>query len=262
MDRWESSITPPRSTAHKRVPHRTPGRRLTGLQMYPRSQPCVRSPARGSVRPPGHLQQSGAQPPPTHTPQRGAAPGSTQHKPLESDVITNQTSPHPDPMTAPTPAPPWEAGVHPPPCVLEAPACLMHASACWEPHRSAPGCLTLSSQRLACSVQMFVFSLGPRPFQTSAASSSHPLKSGLLSISPFPFINCQSHKAHFGDHRGLGFQKGICAMAPFTMGCPSLLYSQTSNKKTKWNMNVFCCAFFLKKEKTASASLFIAFGTS
>lgn len=53
-------------------------------------------------------------------------------------------------------------------------------------------------------------------------------------------------------------------MAPFTMGCPSSLYSQTSNKKTKWNMNVFCCAFFFFffKEKTASASLFIAFGTS
>lgn len=149
------------------------------------------------MRPPGHLQQSGAQPPPTHPPQRGAAPGSTQHKHLESDVITNQTSPHPDPVTAPTPAPPWEAGVHPPPCVLEALACLTHASACWEPHRSAPGCLTLSSQRLACSVQMFVFSSGPWPFRTSAASSSHPLKSGLLSISPFPFINCQSHKAHF-----------------------------------------------------------------
>ena len=202
MDRWESSITPPRSTAHETVPHCTPGRRLPGLQDVPQ-KPALRPvtcPGKRCVTcgPRDTSSSPGPSRPPHTPPQRGAAPGSTQHKHLESDVLTNPTSPHPDPVTAPTPAPPWEAGVHPPPCVLEAPACLTHASACWEPHRSVPGCLTLSSQRLACSVQMFVFSSGPWPFRTSAASSSHPLKSGLLSISPFPFINCQSHKAHFG----------------------------------------------------------------
>lgn len=57
-----------------------PGRVSLGFGMYPRSQPCVRSPAWGS----GVLCVAPATPPavwgpaaPLHTPQRGAAPGST-----------------------------------------------------------------------------------------------------------------------------------------------------------------------------------------
>lgn len=51
-------------------------------------------------------------------------------------------------------------------------------------HRLAPGCLTLSRQRLACSVQILIFFLGPRLVRTANSFILSPLNSGLFSIFP------------------------------------------------------------------------------